>query len=314
MKKLILIFFPFLFVSCSVKHKKTFDYIFNKTEAITLEQSKLTLSKDITVLSFSDSSMVDRNSSIIKVDSGWIVYSKNSESSILSFTSDGQFSGYIGHRGNGPGEYTSVYDVVVNQKSKVLEVLSDGGIFCYTFGGDFLDKKEVTYPAFSFAIDDRQNYWFYVGNNTTYGDAKMICTDENIANVAYYLHQKSNMLPMVENNFGRNGEWLTFHESPYLIELLVKKWSWWTDSNPRPADYKSAALPAELHQRVSLTLEYYIIFEKICQGKSGKYFIIPLFPISAIFPAFPQHDYPAFFGTSQGHHRRFLWRDDDFGW
>ena len=26
-------------------------------------------------------------------------------------------------------------------------------------------------------------------------------------------------------------------------------WSWWTDLNPRPADYKSAALPAELHQR-----------------------------------------------------------------
>ena len=26
-------------------------------------------------------------------------------------------------------------------------------------------------------------------------------------------------------------------------------WSWWTDSNPRPADYKSAALPAELHQQ-----------------------------------------------------------------
>ena len=245
MKKLILIFFPFLFVSCSVKHKKTFDYIFNKTEAITLEQSKLTLSKDITVLSFSDSSMVDRNSSIIKVDSGWIVYSKNSESSILSFTSDGQFSGYIGHRGNGPGEYTSVYDVVVNQKSKVLEVLSDGGIFCYTFGGDFLDKKEVTYPAFSFAIDDRQNYWFYVGNNTTYGDAKMICTDENIANVAYYLHQKSNMLPMVENNFGRNGEWLTFHESLnhdlYTIENGKLDLSY-------AMDFPNYKLPKKLHE------------------------------------------------------------------
>ena len=38
---------------------------------------------------------------------------------------------------------------------------------------------------------------------------------------------------------------------PYLIELLVKKWSWWTDSNPRPADYKSAALPAELYQHLS---------------------------------------------------------------
>ena len=28
-------------------------------------------------------------------------------------------------------------------------------------------------------------------------------------------------------------------------------WSWWTDSNPRPADYKSAALPAELHQHLN---------------------------------------------------------------
>ena len=39
--------------------------------------------------------------------------------------------------------------------------------------------------------------------------------------------------------FGRSGI------PPYEIRL----WSWWTDLNPRPADYKSAALPAELHQR-----------------------------------------------------------------
>ena len=29
------------------------------------------------------------------------------------------------------------------------------------------------------------------------------------------------------------------------------RWSWWTDSNPRPADYKSAALPTELHQHLN---------------------------------------------------------------
>ena len=33
----------------------------------------------------------------------------------------------------------------------------------------------------------------------------------------------------------------------------MKFWSWWTDSNPRPANYKSAALPTELHQRMSVT-------------------------------------------------------------
>ena len=42
-------------------------------------------------------------------------------------------------------------------------------------------------------------------------------------------------------------------------------WSWWTDSNPRPADYKSAALPAELHQPVVDDAYYYTTDSGICQ-------------------------------------------------
>ena len=37
--------------------------------------------------------------------------------------------------------------------------------------------------------------------------------------------------------------------APFGHSGTLPYWSWWTDSNPRPADYKSAALPAELHQR-----------------------------------------------------------------
>ncbi len=37
----------------------------------------------------------------------------------------------------------------------------------------------------------------------------------------------------------------------------VLNWSWWTDSNPRPADYKSAALPTELHQRLNARILYH---------------------------------------------------------
>ena len=32
-------------------------------------------------------------------------------------------------------------------------------------------------------------------------------------------------------------------------QIMGAVWSWWPDSNRRPADYESAALPAELHQR-----------------------------------------------------------------
>ena len=66
---------------------------------------------------------------------------------------------------------------------------------------------------------------------------------------------------------------------------LEKNWSWWTDSNPRPADYKSAALPAELHQR--LTSEDYITrLVPLCQQeflpKAGFFRIDPA--IIRIYP------------------------------
>ena len=54
--------------------------------------------------------------------------------------------------------------------------------------------------------------------------------------------------------FGHSGK------LPYSIVSSIKKWSWWTDSNPRPADYKSAALPAELHQRKALSVLYFVLF------------------------------------------------------
>ena len=38
--------------------------------------------------------------------------------------------------------------------------------------------------------------------------------------------------------------------------IFTLRWSWWTDSNPRPADYKSAALPTELHQHKPALLKF----------------------------------------------------------
>ena len=54
-------------------------------------------------------------------------------------------------------------------------------------------------------------------------------------------------------------------------------WSWWTASNPRPADYKSAALPAELHQ---------LGFDKC-------YSIITIYQCQAFFEFFYSADFPS---------------------
>ena len=62
------------------------------------------------------------------------------------------------------------------------------------------------------------------------------------------------------------------------------QWSWWTDLNPRPADYKSAALPTELHQRCNVN--YYITGKKNCQALFSKFF-----KTSYLNKSFPQNSF-----------------------
>ena len=74
-----------------------------------------------------------------------------------------------------------------------------------------------------------QNYSLFLVGEGGFGPPKSVTTDLQSA------------------PFGRSGI------PPYLIELPAftgSSWSWWTDSNPRPADYKSAALPTELYRRL----------------------------------------------------------------
>ena len=52
--------------------------------------------------------------------------------------------------------------------------------------------------------------------------------------------------------------------APFGHSGILPYWSWWTDLNPRPADYKSAALPTELHQRICYDCDY-ITNRRMCQ-------------------------------------------------
>ena len=78
--------------------------------------------------------------------------------------------------------------------------------------------------------------------------------------------------------FGRSGI------PPYSVRCGKSRWSWWTDLNPRPADYKSAALPAELHQRISHDAHHYITSESPCQYLFEKFPIFYFFSFWEIIP------------------------------
>ena len=62
--------------------------------------------------------------------------------------------------------------------------------------------------------------------------------------------------------------------APFGHSGILPYWSWWTDLNPRPADYKSAALPTELHQHSCATT---IIIIAQLRGTVKHFFDIFLF-------------------------------------
>ena len=72
--------------------------------------------------------------------------------------------------------------------------------------------------------------------------------------------------------------------SPIFSCCGKSRWSWWTDLNPRPADYKSAALPAELHQRISHDAHHYITSDSPCQYLFEKFPIFYFFSFRKIIP------------------------------
>ena len=71
--------------------------------------------------------------------------------------------------------------------------------------------------------------------------------------------------------------------SPIFTSLSTCAWSWWTDSNPRPADYKSAALPAELHQQLSRNRSAVSTMIIIADGA---WFVKGFFTFSGVFLLF----------------------------
>ena len=75
---------------------------------------------------------------------------------------------------------------------------------------------------------------------------------------------------------------MSFNKKAHLIRDGLFYWSWWRDSNPRPADYESAALPTEPHQRVKIhNVSIIPQTSKFCKGflknnlqKSYEFFVI----------------------------------------
>lgn len=243
---IILFFFLLLFMSCNNKESardvEETTLVFEVVEPIKVQNSTLMSPEKVVSLAFSDSTLIDRNAQLLK-DSTYFVYSVASAVPIMRFDSDGDFLNYVGRVGAAPTDYIKITDVCLNRKKQYVEVLSGNSIKVYDYAGQYQNELKHSCTAFAFAVDNKENHWFYLGNNAVDGHAKLVKMDASCEERKEFLHEKSRLLPMVENNFGK-GEVLTFRESLnhslYIADDTLKR--------SCHIDFGDYRLPHKLHE------------------------------------------------------------------
>lgn len=243
MKKRVCIYLLLLAImpSCNSKqpNRSSNVYIFNKSSCV--EAKLIVPNLNIRSIPLSDSVIVRDNSSIAFDGSSYFIYLRGETAPVFRFDSNGGFVNQIGDIGNGPKEFTILYDLSLNKMNKTIEILSSESILKYAYDGNFLEKKIQTLPIFSFAIDDNQNYWFYLGNNRN--DYKVVKTDKDFNLLEKYLEEKSTLLPASEQNFGK-GYVLTFREGfSHTLHRIVES----DLIESYKIDFGKYAFPSDLH-------------------------------------------------------------------
>lgn len=78
---------------------------------------------------------------IIPVDDFWIIHSRDG---IYKFTDRGEYVKTIGRRGQGPGEYSSVFDVAIDYTKKEIVINAYERLLFYDLEGKFLRMEKKT--------------------------------------------------------------------------------------------------------------------------------------------------------------------------
>lgn len=222
-QKFILLCLLCLATSCIQKKKANdIDLYFPKRDnIISFQESDLFKNKIVTPLEINNEALIGGYPSML-LDSSFFIYSRNGGGKVFCFDKTGKFMRTIGAIGNGPEEYTELTDICLDTKGHSVEILSLNSVYRYTYEGDFIRKIPIEYPAFSFYRENDSCYWLYTGNNRFFSDYKLFKVSTISDKVEKYLKSDLNLLPISENNFHKNGEYTSFHESynnsVYLIE------------------------------------------------------------------------------------------------
>lgn len=96
---------------------------------------------------------------------------------VLQFTDEGQFVRSVAKRGQGPGEYTAVRYIAVNNKQKQVHLMDHGKVHTYAVDGTFLRESRMPY-CWQFTMLGDSTYVGYIYNNTGQKKDRLILVNQ----------------------------------------------------------------------------------------------------------------------------------------
>lgn len=186
MKKICIVFFSLLlFCSCSEINDNSFAL------RASLEQQEVSISDlfgdlEVIPLETNDSCLLIWPDKVLYNEGCYEVFD-GKHPGLFIFDKDGRYVRKVGRKGDGPGEYTEIYDVIHDSRNGNICMLSPfGEIFVYGADGKFQKRMKLPQKLNYLSIEDFDNFfitWTLLGDKGDKGISlidkeSMLCVKE----------------------------------------------------------------------------------------------------------------------------------------
>lgn len=208
----IVVLSMFLLISCSgkqEKQQKELPYIIDFEQCISnarnVKISDIADSIELVELKTPEELPVSVIWKFMPVDNYWFIHAREG---IFKFTDKGEFINQFGRRGQGPGEYTAVYEVSVNKHRKELLINTVGRLLYYDWDGNFLRSEKKGLPMLASDFSDSILWGAEWGRNTDkyilYGLNEQWDTVHTVTNPFYNMISQDGGLGAVMMELGKS--------------------------------------------------------------------------------------------------------------
>ena len=235
----------YLLVGCQGNIKQTAGKVltFRKENAIDITETDFFKNKTVIQLETNENALIHRLPGLKKDGDNFFIYSRDEPLPVLRFDLKGNFLNTIGSRGQGPNEFSTVFDIFIDKEKSTVELLTFNKIIHFSYDGIPIKSKNFEIPALSFSSVNSY-YWFYIGTDNAYSKYRLLQTDEDFKITNEYILNQSNMLSMWEYNFLQS-PYHTFREFYNNNIYCIRNDSLLTSFSIK---FPTMELPSEVHK------------------------------------------------------------------